>query len=62
VRRYTNGKLFITPSKQNVGTFLKGIRSIIKDAHGVSAADLIDHINPNLTLEGLRLIHELNKA
>jgi type III pantothenate kinase len=23
---------------------------------------VIDHINPNLTLEGLRLIHELNKA
>src|SRR5258708_2567603 len=24
VRRYPNGKLFITPSKKNVGTFLKG--------------------------------------
>src|SRR2546422_11545812 len=42
VRRYPNGKLLIKPSKKNVGTFLDGIRRIIKDAHGVSAADLID--------------------
>jgi len=48
VRRYPNGKLFITPSKKNVGTFLKGIRRIIKDAHGVSAADLIDQLNPKI--------------
>jgi group II intron reverse transcriptase/maturase len=48
VRRYPNGKLFIKPSKKNVGTFLKGIRRIIKDAHGVSAADLIDTLNPKI--------------
>jgi RNA-directed DNA polymerase len=48
VRRYPNGKLLIKPSKKNVGTFLKGIRRIIKDAHGVSAADLIDHLNPKI--------------
>jgi len=48
VRRYPNGKLFITPSKKNVGTFLKGIRRIIKDAHGVSAVDLIDQLNPKI--------------
>jgi len=48
VRRYPNGKLLIKPSKKNVGTFLKGIRSIIKDAHGGSAADLIDHLNPKI--------------
>ena len=48
VRRYPNGKLFIMPSKKNVGTFLKGIRRIIKDAHGVSAADLIDQLNPKI--------------
>jgi len=48
VRRYPNGKLFIKPSKKNVGTFLKGIRRIIKDAHGVSAADLIDQLNPKI--------------
>jgi len=48
VRRYPNGKLFIKPSKKNVGTFLEGIRRIIKDAHGVSAADLIDQLNPKI--------------
>ena len=48
VRRYSNGKLLIKPSKKNVGTFLKGIRRIIKDAHGVSAADLIDQLNPKI--------------
>ena len=45
VRRYPNGKLLIKPSKKNVGTFLNGIRRIIKDAHGASAADLIDQLN-----------------
>jgi RNA-directed DNA polymerase len=48
VRRYPNGKLLIKPSKKNVGTFLNGIRRIIKDAHGVSAADLIDQLNPKI--------------
>jgi RNA-directed DNA polymerase len=48
VRRYPNGKLLIKPSKKNVGTFLEGIRRIIKDAHGVSAADLIDQLNPEI--------------
>jgi len=32
VRRYSNGKLLITPSKKNVKTFLNGIRQTIKDA------------------------------
>ena len=48
VRRYPNGKLLIKPSKKNVGTFLDGIRRTIKDAHGVSAADLIDQLNPKI--------------
>jgi RNA-directed DNA polymerase len=48
VRRYSNGKLLIKPSKKNVGTFLEGIRRIIKAAHGVSAADLIDQLNPKI--------------
>jgi RNA-directed DNA polymerase len=48
VRRYPNGKLLIKPSKKNVGTFLDGIRRIIKAAHGVSAADLIDQLNPKI--------------
>jgi RNA-directed DNA polymerase len=48
VRRYPNGKLLIKPSKKNVETFLDGIRRIIKTAHGVSAADLIDQLNPKI--------------
>jgi len=48
VRRYPKGKLLIKPSKKNVGTFLNGIRRIIKDAHGASAADLIDQLNPRI--------------
>jgi RNA-directed DNA polymerase len=47
-RRYPNGKLLIKPSKKNVGTFLDSIRRIIKAAHGVSAADLIDQLNPKI--------------
>jgi len=48
VRRYPNGKLLIKPSKKNVATFLKGIRRIINDARGMSAADLIDQLNPKI--------------
>jgi RNA-directed DNA polymerase len=48
VRRYPNGKLLIKPSKKNVKTFLDGIRQTIKAAHGVSAADLIDQLNPKI--------------
>ncbi|HEX2712840.1 MAG TPA: group II intron reverse transcriptase/maturase, partial [Candidatus Acidoferrales bacterium] len=48
VRRYPNGKLLIKPSKKNVKTFLDGIRRTIKAAQGVSAADLIDDLNPKI--------------
>src|SRR2546425_7478100 len=48
VRRYPKGKLLIKPSKKNVGTFLKGIREIINDARGMSAAALIDQLNPKV--------------
>jgi len=48
VRRYPNGKLLIKPSKKNVKTFLEGIRRTIKAAHGMSAADLIDQLNPKI--------------
>jgi RNA-directed DNA polymerase len=48
VRRYPNGKLLIKPSKKNVKTFLDGIRRTIKAAHGVSASDLIDKLNPKI--------------
>ena len=48
LRRYPNGKLLIKPSKKNVKTFLDGIRRTIKAAHGVSAADLIEQLNPKI--------------
>jgi RNA-directed DNA polymerase len=48
VRRYPNGKLLIKPSKKNVKTFLGGIRRTIKAALGMSAADLIDELNPKI--------------
>jgi len=48
VRRYPNGKLLIKPSKKNVKTFLGGIRQTIKAALGMSAADLIDQLNPKI--------------
>ena len=48
VRSYPNGKLLIKPSKKNVKTSLDGIRRTIKAAHGVSAADLIDQLNPKI--------------
>ena len=48
VRRYSNGKLLIKPSKKNVKTFLGGIRRTIEAALGTSAADLIDELNPKI--------------
>jgi RNA-directed DNA polymerase len=48
VRKYPNGKLLIKPSKKNVKTFLDGIRKIIKTALGLSAAELIDWLNPKI--------------
>ncbi len=48
VRRYSNGKLLIKPSKKNVKRFLAGIRETIKAALGKSAADLINELNPKI--------------
>src|SRR2546423_491022 len=48
VRRYPSGKLLIKPSKKNIKTFLDGIRRIIKAALGMSAADLIKELNPQI--------------
>jgi RNA-directed DNA polymerase len=48
VRKYPNGKLLIKPSKKNVKAFLDGIRKTIKAALGMSAADLIDWLNPKI--------------
>jgi RNA-directed DNA polymerase len=46
VRRYPGGKLLTKPSKKNVKTFLDRIRETIKAALGMSAAGLIDTLNP----------------
>jgi RNA-directed DNA polymerase len=48
VRKYPNGKLLIKPSKKNIKTFLDGIRGNAKAALGMSAADLIDWLNPKI--------------
>ena len=48
VRRYPTGKLLIKPSKTNVKAFLDGIRQTIRNARGMSAADLIDLLNPKI--------------
>jgi RNA-directed DNA polymerase len=48
VRKYPNGKLLIKPSEKNVKTFLEGIRRTIKSALGMSAANLIDWLNPKI--------------
>src|ERR1700688_1365782 len=48
VRKYPNGKLLIKPSRKNVKTFLGGIRRTIKTALGMSAADLINWLNPKI--------------
>jgi RNA-directed DNA polymerase len=48
VRRYPNGKLLIKPSKKSIKIFLAGIRRTIKAALGVTAADLIEELNPRI--------------
>jgi RNA-directed DNA polymerase len=48
VRKYPNGKLLIKPSKKNVKSFLDGIRRTIKAGLGLSAAELIDWLNPKI--------------
>ena len=48
MRRYPNGQLLNKPSKKNVKTFLDGIRKTIKASLGLSAAELIDRLNPKI--------------
>lgn len=48
VRKYPKGKLLIKPSKKNIKIFLEGIRKTIKAALGMSAAELIDWLNPKI--------------
>jgi RNA-directed DNA polymerase len=48
VRRYSNGKLLIKPSKKNVKTFLDDIRKTVKAARAWPAAELINKLNPKI--------------
>ena len=48
VRKYPNGKLLIKPSKKNIKAFLDGFRGNLKAALGMSAADLINWLNPKI--------------
>lgn len=44
VRKY-NGKMIITPSKQNVATFLANIREVIKEHKAITAGQLVILLN-----------------
>lgn len=48
VRKYSNGKLLIKPSKDSVRGHLSKVRQIVKDCRGHSAEMLIDRLNPVL--------------
>ena len=47
IRKYSNGKLLIKPSRQNVKTFLDDIRHIIKSNAQITAGELIARLNQN---------------
>jgi len=48
IRKYSNGKLLIKPSRQNVKTFLDDIRHIIKSNAQITAGELIARLNPKI--------------
>jgi RNA-directed DNA polymerase len=48
IRKYSNGKLLIKPSRQNVKTFLNDIRHIIKSNAQITAGELIARLNPKI--------------
>ena len=47
VRKY-NGKLIITPSKENVANFLANIREVVKGHKAVTAGQLVQMLNPKI--------------
>jgi RNA-directed DNA polymerase len=55
VRRYANGKLFITPSKDNVKAFLAKVRGIVEANRTATAGNLIAQLNP--VIRGWALFH-----
>lgn len=48
VRRYPNGKLLIMPSRKNIKTFLEDIRGTVKAGLHLSAAALVEKLNPKI--------------
>ncbi len=46
VRKYPNGKVLTTPSKQNVKAFLRKVRGIIEDNKALNAGHLVLLLNP----------------
>jgi RNA-directed DNA polymerase len=45
VRRYSNGKLLIKPSRKNIHTFLENVREVVRKAQGYPAWQMITTLN-----------------
>jgi RNA-directed DNA polymerase len=48
-RRYRNGKVLTKPSASSVKTFLSKIQETIDDSGGLTAGELIRHLNQQIT-------------
>jgi len=55
-------KLFIKPSKKSVKALLRTVRERIKDSRGMTAGDLIEHLNPLIRGWALYHRHVVSKA
>ncbi len=48
LRKYSHGKLWITPSKKNVKAFLAKMRDTVRDCRGHNLGVVIDRLNPKI--------------
>lgn len=48
LRKYSHGKLWITPAKKNVTTFLDKVRDTIKSCHGHNLGVVLGKLNPKI--------------
>jgi len=55
LRRYSDGKLLIKPSRKNIHAFLDKVREIIRSAQAMSACQLITKLNP--VIRGWAMYH-----